>query len=596
MTKGLAVSLLAPKHGLTKSIGPALAATSLDLASFHGADDWDAAAIFSFHYLEGCDHAFLPFDACTRLSLAAGQSQVVVVAAQSAASYADLVLWDLAHALPVGGTLTTIEPAGFADSILFRRYFLGVFEISQAVEQSWTRTSFRKVAPTLSEAEAGLRGWTFGLPVGDASPALIDRLVAEIEQLELDHWELVLVTSGLRGTDPPRDLPPQVRVVPCGSVRITEKKNEIARQAAYPNLCIFHDRVELPRNFRRAIERFGDHYAICGFQHLFLDGVRDSFQRYSDYHIDLYDGRSLIDVEGDIGDAGLYVNALMTRLRFRARFAEAHPAEYDRRSYLTGSCYLVKRAVWRLIEQQANLDWNQLEDVEFGERAAAEFGVPSRINPYGFGFTSRVRAVLMGPHEVANRRPGDPVVRVETNYRVGTVSTQGSGIDPQLMRQRAWELFKAFGLPEFDAEARAHIFGAPLDTPRQYAYYWVSILYRLALPRRASRIKQLLTLFSVAAFGSAYDTGTLSGLAQEIGSGAFFIDQIIRDNYFMRSMANVPNLVNPPPRSAESILFEQAMRIWRRGGDYIYPYASFGELWTVLNESLGLLPAPARAD
>jgi hypothetical protein len=165
---------------------------------------------------------------------------------------------------------------------------------------------------------------------------------------------------------------------------------------------------------------------------------------------------------------------------------------------------------------------------------------------------------------------------------------RSTGLDPLIVRQRAWLLYCEFGLPEHDFDMREHIFSAPLRTQRQYAYYWIRLLYRLTLPRRASRIKQFLMMFSSAAYGFSFDPSTLSALTNNILSGAFFIDEIVRDNYFVRSLANSPNLINRSPEEAGDVLYEQVMRMWRRGENYIYPYDTFEELWDIISASLGL--------
>jgi hypothetical protein len=154
------------------------------------------------------------------------------------------------------------------------------------------------------------------------------------------------------------------------------------------------------------------------------------------------------------------------------------------------------------------------------------------------------------------------------------------------MRQRAWVLFENFGIFEDNARMRMFVFGAPLKSPRDFSEFWITILYSLSLPRRQSRVKEFLRLFSTAAFGFSYDPGTLNALAASICSGGFFIDLIVRDNYFLRSLANFSNLVNVTDDTPREVLFEQVSRLWRRGGDYIYPYETLEELWNVVSDSI----------
>lgn len=578
--------VLVPKHGLTASIGSceyglAVGASCQALAMLP-----NDAAIYAFQRLPGRDASYLEYDSATRLTLPEGAAEVACVGVQAGATYGDLVLWDLAHALPLGGVLTTLEPAAFDDCVLDRTYFSDVFERTTEVVGGWHVGRYRKVARTRSELEAGLGDWTFGLPVGRATPALVAKLAADIKRLGLDRWELLLAISQSPADISEIDLPANVTLIPCNGATISEKKNIIAASAAHRNLCIFHDRVELPRNFRRAIEKFGDHYGFCGFQQLFFDAARDTLERYSDYHTDLGDGCSIIRADGPSERGRLYTEALEARLRFRAHFAEAHPAEYDRRSYLTGSLYLAKRSLWSLVEQNPAIEWNELEDVEFGGHAIRAYGIPTRVNPLAFGFTSRVRAVLLGSHEIGDRQVAGNVIRLRSGYSGLRSSDKASGLDQMQIRQRAWALFKEFGLSQDDFAMRTHIFYSQLASEQEYANYWVRILYRLALPRRRARIERFLTLFSTAAFGFAYDKATRRSLLAKIQGGAFFVDELIKDNYFIRSMANVQNLVNGREAEPGDALYAQTIRLWRRGGDYVYPYRSFSELWEVMRDSI----------
>jgi hypothetical protein len=455
----MAFNLVVPRRGLTASVSPHTACLTIDLKAL-GLDNLpDDTEVFSFQRLPGREPIYLPFDAGTRLELAKGKSHVATIGVQSVSAYSDLILWDLAHAIPVGGTLTLLEPVDFADCVLWRAYFHDAFEIQRDRTQGWSKTVLKKMVPLRSEADAGVGAWTFGLPVGSPSQTVIDRLAKQIDSLGLDRWELIFAVSDAV-PDGSLTLPEHVHLLHCPRATITEKKNRIAEVARHGNLCIFHDRVELPRNFKNAVSRFGDHYAICGFQHLLFDSARDSLERYSDYHVDLGDGNPLLEVDGAQKTSSLYIHSLETRLRFRANFAEAHPADYDRRNYLTGTLYLVKRSIWQLIGQHPEIEWNELEDTEFGARAIHEFGVPSRVNPHAFGFTSRVRAVLVGTHDVADRRGNGSVIRIKSDYRSGPMSSRGTGMEALVMRQRAWQLFQEFGLPAHDFDMRTHIFTA----------------------------------------------------------------------------------------------------------------------------------------
>lgn len=577
---------LVAKHGITSSIGKCELVLPVDVLGSVLEGVAPHTPIFSFQSLAGVQSEFLSYDSSTRLSLN-GASEAVCIAIQCASSFGDLVLWDLAHELPVGGRIVVLEPVAFADCILHKRYFDGVFESVTDRSGQWFRTTWSKVSETLSERDRGLTDWTFGLPVGEATLPLIKRIAADVDALGLAGAEILFAVSKPLSAAAQSALPKNVRVLVCGNATITQKKNLIAASAVYPNLCIFHDRVVLPICFKQAVEVFGDFYGLSGFQQLFFDSRRESLERYSDYHVELGDANDLIDADGEDERGRLYIDALETRLGYRARFIEGHPAEYSRKSYFTGSLYLAKRSIWNLVQQNDRIEWNELEDVEFGLHAMHEYGIPARINPHAFAFTSRARGILIGDHETVNRHDGAGIVHI-TNEYVGDGSSL-TGLDQTHVRALAWKCFETFGLAESDYTMRAHIFYAPMESSQEYAKYWITILYRLVVPRRRKRIESMLAMFATAAFGSDYDRSMKRYITNRICGGNSFIDEIVGNDYFMRALANAPSLIRRRSDKLDDIFQAQIMRLWRRGGDYIYPYESFAALNDRIWSSIGQL-------
>ena len=73
--------------------------------------------------------------------------------------------------------------------------------------------------------------------------------------------------------------------IPAPPVHITRKKNVLAQEARYENLCIIHDRVLLPSNFWSAMVAFGDHYPFTGLQSFyFVDKHNLIPRKYSDFN------------------------------------------------------------------------------------------------------------------------------------------------------------------------------------------------------------------------------------------------------------------------------------------------------------------------
>jgi hypothetical protein len=89
-------------------------------------------------------------------------------------------------------------------------------------------------------------------------------------------------------------------------------------------------------------------------------------------------------------------------------FVYGHPYRCSEQHYPTGSLYLVKKAVWNRVPQDERLTWIEFEDIEQGQRAAAQ-GIPSRVNPYGLTQSMLSRPIVSMVGGVACERRGGTV-------------------------------------------------------------------------------------------------------------------------------------------------------------------------------------------
>jgi hypothetical protein len=533
--------------------------------------------------------AVIEMDGSSRIDLKAdgrNVSTVVICFVHAVTTFGPHVLWDVIHSLPVGGKLVLVEPGAF-DSILHRDYFQGCLlreesQLGGLVIQSWT-----KITLLPSERDEGLEDWSFCVPMERFSRASVDTLLRDIERLELANFELVIGCSF--PSDEVVDERVKIVVAPPGEASLTAKKNLMAEVARYPNLCIFHDRIALPANFKKAVERFGDHPGITAFQSLYVDWKSGRVERYSDMHVELGDGWRLWSAEalGDDDRRGIiYRHGLPLRLRWRTGMAEAHPGEALPDAYLTGTMYLTKRAIWQMVEQHPQIDWNELEDVEFGLYALTKFGIPSRINPFAFSISRRARALMLGAKRIADRTsnlsraefsgpPMMPPAHDSDDYRAEL-----------RVRARAWS-FAVKHCPKAD-ELRQAIFTEPFADQRSWAKYWLRILYATIIPRNIEQITVFLTEFSNAMFGFNYDRSTLSVLREAIWNGRFAIDVILEDGYFLQSVRNADaaRVTQMPPRG--EMLDYIIDQIWRAPESYQLPekFEDFREIMLASFEAI----------
>lgn len=524
-------------------------------------------------------------DGAARIDFLARRSEVTslaLVGFHAMSSFADQVVWDAFHTLPVGGSLTIVEPSAFT-TILEGAYFAACATKEVLLDKGGSVVRWIKTAATASEIDSGLDRWSFCVPIERPSKAAIANLLAELATLGLTEYELIIASSvGFKYADE------RVRVIALtgADASLTAKKNAMASAAKYENLCIFHDRVALPSNFSDAVKRFGDHSGITAFQSIYIDSSSGRVERYSDLHVELGDSWRLIDA-AELGKkdqrAVLYRHGLPIRLRWRTGTVEAHPGEATAGTYLTGTMYLAKRGIWNMVQQHPKIDWNELEDVEFGLYALTEYGIPSRINPHAITVTRRARAIMLGAKTISDRKTGrsalhlsGPPIKPPANKKDGYISELA-------VRNRAWD-FARIHCPSA-ADLRSNIYCGALGDQKSWTRYWVALLYASIIPRSVEGLNLFLTDFSRSMFGYSYDRSTINALIHAILNGKFAVDAIVEDGYFAQSIRNADAACVTQFPEDEHFLDYVVDQIWRAPDLYRVPH-DYSELHAIVVAAL----------
>ncbi len=277
---------------------------------------------------------------------------------------------------------------------LARAYFSGALQ-SNVVGADGIRW-FAKTAQLPAEADAGLDAWTFGIPVGPEDATLLNKAVERILELDVPVKEILLCgrpASNFKYFD-------KVRIVgediPAPPLRIGEKKNRLAQEAAHPNLCIIHDRVFLPKNFHGAVKKFGDFYPLTTMQSLWFDDYNNFVpSRYSDTGVTF--SLKTMPVTGLMRDNNVEAPSVLSPAVFplseRSGYYSGNALKYSEATYPTGSMYLCKRSVWSMFPQSHLLHWIEFEDLEHAYRAIAG-GLPTKVNPFALTQTLMSRPLL----------------------------------------------------------------------------------------------------------------------------------------------------------------------------------------------------------
>jgi hypothetical protein len=306
--------------------------------------------------------------------------ELVLYGLENDSPLAPLILWDVAHAAAIGSRIIVMANA-IEQSYLQRAYFA---EGLKVVESAPQKLVFEKIAMLGAERDAGLDAWTFGIPVGPEDATLLNATVKRILEIDVPQKEILL--CGRPGAN--FLYLDQVRIVgediTAPPVKICAKKNRLAEEAQYPNLCIIHDRVFLPQDFYAAMKRYGDCYPMSTLQSVYFDDKYNFIpRRYSDYGVS-HRVRAA-SVKGllrgnDVDNASEFSPSILAKTEFSG-FYPAHAMRYSTSVYATGSMYICKRAVWLAYPQNENIYWIEFEDLEHGFRMS-DNGVPSRVNPH----------------------------------------------------------------------------------------------------------------------------------------------------------------------------------------------------------------------
>lgn len=341
-------------------------------------DSRDVPPTVIYKKLNGCSR-FLDFP----------QGDLVFCGIESDSPLTSIILWDAAHRLALGASITLLENDG-QPSYLEREYFQKAFSTEQ---QEGQQLVLRKTAPLLAEQDAGLNRWSFCIPTGPGDATGLNMIVKRILELDIPEKEILLCGR----PDKNFQYWDKVRIVgediPAPPIWITRKKNVLAQEARFENLCILHDRVFLPLNFMDAIRNFGDYFPFTAFQSLWFDDVLNlSPVRYSDYNC-LSDNHIVDKVSADAGNkTSLFSRSLFPEID-KLSFKYANPLINHRASYLTGSLYIVKRHVWLHAPQDEGLFWAEYEDVEQALRCNIQ-GIPHRIIPGAFTQSLFARPII----------------------------------------------------------------------------------------------------------------------------------------------------------------------------------------------------------
>ena len=218
------------------------------------------------------------------------------------------------------------------------------------LEKGYSRFICRKIVSTIIPGD-DINKWTFGIITKGERDDWLEEIIASIKAQKIPHFEIII--CGTYRDRKEKDF----KYIPFfgrdDKGWITKKKNLIAREAKYENLCIIHDRIVFDKDWFKSMKKYGNCFdVLCNSQTLRGEG-----QRTGDWLT--YGGGKLNSPYG------------ISELRYD---------DWDRYVYMGGQLSIIKKSVWQVAPWNETLYWGE-EDVELSFRFR-DNGSLIRFNPY----------------------------------------------------------------------------------------------------------------------------------------------------------------------------------------------------------------------
>jgi len=119
-----------------------------------------------------------------------------------------------------------------------------------------------------------IESWTFGIITSGGREAWLENIIKSIRQQAIPNFEIIVCGTYFDRKEP------NFRYIPFNRRDdkgwITKKKNIIAREAKFQNLCIMHDRIFLDKNWFSGIKKWGNCFEVMAVPQ-FFEGTKERF-------------------------------------------------------------------------------------------------------------------------------------------------------------------------------------------------------------------------------------------------------------------------------------------------------------------------------
>lgn len=228
---------------------------------------------------------------------------------------------------------------------------------------------------------------TFGIIVGPGyNSEYVTNLLNSILDQNIDRFEIIMIGQNI---DEWKDYNKNIKVIPFDESQkagwITRKKNIVAQNAMYENVCILHDNFLLHKGWYDGVKKCPDNWNILMNEILTLEG-----NRHVSWNVSPFFMQKLIET-----DRALYIPMLMNEAPHEngPQYINGLPYDVDDLShiqYIGGGFIFCKRSVLLDVPLNEDMVYSQPpgEDVEWSLRLS-EAGYTYRFNPYSQSSTQR---------------------------------------------------------------------------------------------------------------------------------------------------------------------------------------------------------------
>ncbi|MDO8658540.1 MAG: hypothetical protein Q7K55_07390 [Candidatus Levybacteria bacterium] len=211
--------------------------------------------------------------------------------------------------------------------------------------------TIKKTESTVKEND-DISHWTFGMVTNGERRDFIKKSIDSIRALNIPSYEIIICGNY------PFKIEKDIRYIPFSDRDdrgwITRKKNIIAENAKYNNVCIFHDRIVFDKNWYMGMKKYGNNFEVLSCPQILSTGER----------------------VGDWVYSGLYGSP-----GFAYTIKELDYKDWDKGVYIGGQLIIIKKNVWSEVCLNETLYWKEAEDIEYAQRLVEKGFIP-RFNPY----------------------------------------------------------------------------------------------------------------------------------------------------------------------------------------------------------------------